>query len=431
MLELSAEHQWFLDEWDKVQDLLPGNDLPWLSDARKAALSQFKAQAFPTRRDEDWKYMPVTGILQGHFSASVDSHYTPDSVTLRRLVGDDALCLVFVDGIFAPDFSDVRACPAGIECLPLSQAVKRIPDVLQNHFNQVVAPRHAFTELNTAASREGYVVYLKEGCQLDKPLQVIFFNDCAHASFQLRNMIIADKGASATIVEQYRGAHPRKPNNYFTNAVTEVSVADDAAVTHYKMIAESPRAFHMATVAAKLARASQFTSHLFTCDGAWVRSDTDVDFTAPNAEAHLFGLYLGRDEQTIDHHTRVHHAVPHCTSHEEYRGILTDAAQATFNGQVLVAKQAMKTCADQLNKNLLLSRKAVVNTKPQLEIFADDVKCTHGATVGQLDPDALFYLQSRGIDKPQAQAMLLEGFAQAVLDRVNIDPLKDALLTYL
>ena len=283
-----------------------------------------------------------------------------------------------------------------------------------------VFDQNAFVALNTAFLENVIVIRIPSGAVIQEPIQITYNGEAGQVTHP-RVLIVVGADAHCTIVESYAGA-----GNYFTNAVTEIVAGDRAVVDHYKIQRESLEAFHVATLAAQLGRSANFVSHSISLGGALVRNDVNV-VLSEGTEATINGLYIVNGTQHIDNHTSIDHAKPHGTSHELYKGILDDQARAVFNGRIIVRQDAQKTDSKQTNKNLVLSDEAVIDTKPELQIWADDVRCTHGATIGQLDAESLFYLQSRGIGKEQARGLLTYAFAQDIVDRIKIPALKDSL----
>jgi Fe-S cluster assembly protein SufD len=303
------------------------------------------------------------------------------------------------------------------------------PDVVQRYLGQLADfGARAFTALNTALASDGAYVYIPDGVILEQPLHLLFVTTTSPASHAImtsaRALIVAGEGSQVRVVETYGGLQGAA---YFTNAVTEIVAGERSVVDHYKVQQESLDAFHVASMHVHAARSATFSSHSFSLGGRLVRNDASALLDGEGAECTLNGLYIADGERLVDNHTSIEHAKAHCPSHEIYKGILGGKARAVFNGKIIVRQDAQKTDAKQTNRALLLSDEASINTKPQLEIFADDVKCTHGAAIGQLDEDAIFYLRARGLTYFEARDMLIHAFAGDILDRVKIEPLRIAL----
>jgi Fe-S cluster assembly protein SufD len=380
-----------------------------VQDLRRAARERFEELGFPTRKNEEWKYTSVARIARTPFE--------PGSGLAEPPAGIDPLpdlaChrLVFVNGRYRKELSS----PDGIETGGLEAAAGH----LARYANY---SSHPFVALNTASLEDAAFVRIPAGKVLEKPLYLLFIAVGERTMSNPRALILAGAGAQAHIIEAYAGQ-----GEYFTNAVTELALGEGAVVDHYKLQRESAGASHIATLQVHQERASVFTSHSVSLGGALVRNDINSAMAGEGCECTLNGLYLASGEQHVDNHTVLDHAKPHCASREYYRGILSGHATGVFNGKIIVRKDAQKTDAIQSNKNLLLSPDASINTKPQLEIYADDVRCTHGATVGQLDAEALFYLMSRGIGRDEARRTLTVAFASDVLDRIRLKPLRARL----
>jgi len=344
---------------------------PWIQKLREDAFERFAQVGFPTTRDEEWRFTNVAPIARGKFAiAAAPSNVTEEA---EPHLGQHA---------------DIKA--------------------------------NAFVALNTAFLRDVQFVRVPRGKVVGQPIELVFRCGSGQAHHP-RALIVVGSGAQCTVIETYEG-----DGAYFTNAVTEFVVGDGAVVDHYKIQRESLEAFHVATMQAAVGRSANFSSHSISLGGALVRNDANA-ILSEGTEATLNGLYIVNGTQHIDNHTILDHAQPHGASHEMYKGILDGRATAVFNGRIIVRKDAQKTDSKQTNKNLVLSDNAVINTKPELQIHADDVRCTHGATIGQLDSEALFYLQSRGIPKSEARSLLTYAFAQDIIDRIKVQPLRESL----
>lgn len=391
---------------------LPQQGLPtWWQEIRVAGQKYCQEHGFPTRHDEDWKYTPFQGFLDKPFQ-HVSLQKFVNSTAYQPTPCDDQhtgyLEFAIVDGQIIGIDAIASDLPAGVLVLPVSQISQEHVELLQSYLMQQPAPVHAFHALNAALFSEGVVIYVPEGVRCEKPIVIKHRQRNNQQAVYLRHIVIVENNASVVVMEDYAGEADR---TYFTNTITQVYLGTKAKLTHYKTQRESSQASHFADVFVRQqGDSSQFESHVVSLGGQWVRSDIHVDMLAENSQCLLNGMYLPNHQQYIDHHTVIGHTVAHCSSQQDYKGIMGGAAQAVFNGQVIVAHGAQKTQASQQNKNLLLTPLAVVNTKPQLEIFADDVVCSHGATVGFLDEDTLFYLESRGLDPETAIRYLIQAF---------------------
>jgi Fe-S cluster assembly protein SufD len=344
---------------------------------------------------------------------------TFDANLLPASARADALRLLFVNGRFVQALSNVASVP-GLTIGSLADGNAE-PSALAH----IAADQDSvFTALNTSFLDDGAYLLVAEGAVIERPIEIIYFSQPADKPLVThpRTLLIVGKNAQATVIERYQGG-----GNYFTNAVTEIALAEGAIVDHVKMQQESTTAYHIANTQIVQAARSTFTSHYVALGGALVRNEVRVRFDGEHAESTVNGLYLAKGTQHLDNFTVIDHAKPNCASHELYKGILADKSHGVFNGKIFVRKDAQKTDAKQTNKVLLLSDDATIDTKPQLEIFADDVKCTHGAAVGQLDEEAMFYLQARGLTRIEARDMLLHAFAGEVLDGLKIPALRDQI----
>jgi Fe-S cluster assembly protein SufD len=349
-----------------------------LAEIRKRAAERFEACGYPTVRDEEWRFTSVAPIAKAHFptaSPNINGH-------------------------------------------SLRDALERHPELIEEHLGRYASSgSNAFVALNTASFEDGTFLHIPRNTVVDEPLWIDFTAAPERATHP-RNLIIVDANSQVRIVERYRGT-----GRYFTNTVTEIVVGENSIVEHVKLEEESPESFHVATIQVHQSRNSNFKAHNISFGGALVRNDVNAVLSS-GCEGTLNGLYLLSGKQHIDNHTALDHAAPHAASHELYKGILDGASSAVFNGKIYVRKDAQKTDAKQTNKNLVLSEGATINTKPELQILADDVRCTHGATIGQLDEEALFYLRARGIDKTAARDLLIYAFARDVIERIGIPAIR-------
>jgi Fe-S cluster assembly protein SufD len=402
----------------------------WLQDLRERAASRFTALGFPTVREEEWRFTSPSAVV------GVDYRPADPSVSIaardleRHIYADAEHRVVVVNGRFSPELSRVGSLPPGARAGSLAAFINGAADAerAERYLGQLADfDLRPFAALNTAFLQDGAYVHVPDGVVLEQPLHVLFVssNDpgAQPAVSYPRCLIVAGDRTQARIVESYAGPEA----GYLANAVTEVFVGENAILDHYKVQQESLSAAHIASMHVHAARSAAFSSHSFTLGGRFVRNDVLATLDGEGAEVTLNGLYLADGDRLVDNHTTIDHARPHCPSHEIYKGILGGKAKAVFNGKIIVRPDAQKTDAKQTNRALLLSDDALINTKPQLEIFADDVKCTHGAAIGQLDDEAIFYLRARGLTFAEARDMLIHAFAGEILDRVRIEPLKRAL----
>jgi Fe-S cluster assembly protein SufD len=413
-----------LRPWLAALNERPRGASRWLQDLRDHAASRFVELGFPTVRDEEWRFTNVAPIASSEFRVAQPARLDADALD-SFIYADAPYRLVVVNGRCSPELSRTSGLPTGVRFGSLATAVTDHADVVGRYLGQLAdAGARAFAALNTAFVQDGGYVYVPDGLVLERPLQILFVSTGDGLMSHLRTLIVAGDRTQVQIVETYVSAPGQK---HFTNAVTEIVAGEHAVIDHYKVEEESVEAFHMASMHIHAARSSNVSTHAFTLGGRLVRNDIVAVLDGEGAECTLNGLYLADGERLVDTHTTIDHAKAHCPSHEIYKGIIGGKARAVFNGKIIVRPDAQKTNAKQTNRALLLSDHATINTKPQLEIFADDVKCTHGAAIGQLDDDALFYLRARGLTFFEARDMLIHAFAGEILERVKIEPLRRAL----
>jgi len=429
MIDLMEEKDVYLSGFSRFQKEQGGSAPPWLHALRAAAIDRFAERGFPGPRDEEWRFTPLAPLLQVPFQLAVARRGSHPDATLDRVGFDTGAAhrLVFVNGQFSSELSSPRAQARGVFVGDLRAALDRHADQVQAHLARHARyDESAFAALNTAFLRDAAVVVLPKNAVVAEPIHLVFVavGDGEPAAAYPRTLVLAGVNSQATIVQSYVGAEDVL---HFTNAITEIVAEEGAVLDHYKLQRESRQAFHLETLQIQLGRSSKFASHNIALGGGWVRNEVNALLAGEGCECTLNGLYFGSDNQFIDNHTVIDHALPHCASHELYKGILDGHARGVFNGKIFVRQDAQKTDAKQTNKTLLLSDDATINTKPQLEIYADDVKCTHGATVGQLSAEAIFYLRARGIGLDEARGLLTYAFANDVVRRIQVEPLRRQL----
>ncbi len=417
---------WYLAQFDQLQKDLNGKSQEEIHRVRRRAIDQLALAGFPTTKDEEWKYTDIRPLLKTDFEFSNSSTVTESDIENYRINGLDSYQLVFINGNFRKDLSMRDDLPGNIQISPLHDYLENNKGALGNELTKhTPAGMDAFTALNTAFLHEGVVIVVPKNVVVDKPVHIIHVNNGRAKTISTpRNLIVAEQGSELKVIESFGGLGSEE---YFTNAVSEIIVGANAKIEHFKIQNENDAAFHVSSVFVHQERDSNYTSHNFVFGGKLVRNNISSKLDGEGINCILNGLYIGAGQQHIDNHTTIDHAKPNCHSEELYKGILDDKARGVFNGKIFVRQDAQKTNAIQNNNTILLSDNANIDTKPQLEIFADDVRCTHGATIGQLDEDAYFYLRSRGIDKVQARQLLIFAFASDVIDRVEIDPLRENL----
>lgn len=396
----------------------------WLFSVRKAGLARFAETGFPTLRDEDWRYTNVAPIANLPFKPIFEfpSGALPSkSIARFPFAQSCGSRMVFVNGSFASELSVLPPRSSGIRIENLNAALLDELDVVETHLAKCArAEDNSFTALNTSFFQDGALIHASAGSVLREPIFLFFLStetELGNTSHP-RNLIIADPGSRLTVIECYARL---SESVYFTNAVTEAVVGEGAIVEYCKFQDEGPEAFHIASIHARLGRNSNFTAHSVATGARLSRNNIRVHLDGEGSDCILNGLYLTKGDQLCDHHMIVEHAKPHCNSHEYFNGILDGRSRGVFHGRILVRPEAQKTDAKQTNKNLLLSDDATANTKPQLEIYADDVKCTHGATIGQLNEESIFYLRARGIGLDTARRMLIHAFAGEIIERIQCE----------
>lgn len=417
----------FLSHFDEFENSLNGNKSKTVNELRKLAITKFSELQFPTTRDEEWKYTNISPLLKHSFvpALKVEEDY---NIQVNHFLFDkmEHSFLVFVNGLFSKKLSKIKNLPKGVIAGSLAEEIRKNNPIVKDHLGKYADfSGHIFTSLSTAFVNDGAFIYIPEGKIIDDPIHVLFItvSDENKLLVQPRNLFFADRNSQSTIIEHFVSLNNEEV--YLTNTVTEIIAQENAFVDHVKLQEESLKAFHVGRMDIHQERNSNFVSHLISFGAELSRNDFNSRFNAEGGESMLNGLYLIGGSQLFDAHTLIDHAKPHCNSHEHYKGILMDNSRGVFNGKVIVRKDAQKTNAFQENNNLILSDSALVNTKPQLEIFADDVKCSHGATIGQIDEDAMFYLKSRGIGDDRAKAILIHAFASDVVRYIKINAVRD------
>ena len=397
-----------------------------LAEKRREAFARFEELGFPTRRDEAWRFTNLRPLHDKAFAPATDKPGTAPALAPYFFTGDTHR-IVLVNGRFAPALSKIGGLPKGVTLGSTAEIAGNNSALASRLLDRTdIVGGQAFASLNAALFTDGFVLALDAGVALATPVEIIHWGDAAESSLHLRNLIQLGAGSRATIIESYAG-HGR----YWTNAVALVDLAAAAALRHAKLQDEATDAIHFGQVRVNIAADARYESFVLTLGGRLSRHDSFATFAGEGAACGLFGAYLVRGEQEATNGTFVDHAVPKCTTDEVFKGVVDDRAHGVFLGKIAVRPQAQKTNANQLNKNLLLSARANVDTKPELEILADDVKCSHGATVGDLDEQALFYLEARGIPADEARRMLIEAFAADAIDRIEDDTaLREHLLAH-
>ena len=429
MVHVAQELAGYLSDFEQFEKDGATGAASWVHQLRTAAIARFAELGFPTTRHEEWKYTPVAPIAKVPFTRLGHEGPVLLSGALERLgFGlSEGARLVFVNGRYSEEFSSLRALPGGVRMGSLASALAADSERIQPHLARYARYQdHAFVALNTAFIEDGAFLNVPAGKVVGDPIHLLFISTArgtATASHP-RNLIVVGNNSQVTIVETYVGIDTAV---YFTNAVTEIVVGENAALDHYKLQRESEEAFHVATLQVHQARNSTVASHSIALGGALVRNDVNVILDGEGGECTLDGLYMTTGQQHVDNHTRIDHARPHGLSRQLYKGILDGQSRGVFSGKIVVHPAAPKTDAKQTNKNLLLSGDALIDTKPQLEINNNDVKCTHGSSIGRLDEESIFYLRSRGIGEEMARDLLTYAFASEIINRIKGEPLRATL----
>ena len=391
---------------------------------RTKAIKNFEQEGFPTKRLENWKYTSLKKTLQHDYKLFPSKSQTLEFKDIESFLINDieSYKIIFVDGKYCSHLSETTHDGMDICILSSALTQSKYDLVIENYFNKI-SKKDGITSLNTAFSSEGSYIHIPKNIQVDKPIQIIYFSTGKDESvfYQPRNLIVVDENSQVEIIEKY---HSLNENNVLVNTVTEIYADKKSIVKHYKIQNDNNTSSLIDNTFVSQQHSSSYNLHTFSFGGELVRNNLNIFQNDERIESSIKGITIIDENQHVDHNTLIHHRKPNCNSYQDYKGIFGGKSVGVFNGRVLVEKEAQKTNAFQANNNVLVSDKAVINTKPQLEIFADDVKCSHGCTVGQLDKNALFYLRSRGIPEKEATALMMYGFANKVLTSVGIPEIK-------
>ena len=419
-----------LQNFTDFQRRAAGRNLPWLRKLREDAFARFAEVGFPTTRDEDWRFTNVTPIARGQFRLPGNALVQLPPAELKSWnIEGSAARLVFVNGRYAPELSRIDVLPKGVAVSSLREQIEGNSDQISKQLGQhASSQRDAFVALNTAFIEDGAYVHLKRGVVAEAPIHLLFVSSSDHTALMShpRNLIVFEDQSQGTVVEEYVSLGG---GGMLSNSVTELVAGDDAHVSHYMIEREHKEAFNVSTLRIQQGRTANVASHSFLLGGGLVRNNVHPVLAGEGGECLINGLFVGSGKQHLDNYMHVEHASPHCASRQFYNGILDDKAHGVFHGRIVVHKDAQKTDAKQTNRNLLLSDDAQIDTKPQLEIYADDVKCTHGATVGQLNDESIFYLRARGIGAETARRILIHAFAGEIIERIRSAPAREDLDT--
>ncbi len=418
----------FVDQYGAVRDTLPGGALPWLCALREGAIAAFAADGLPAPRTESWKYTNLRPLEKLDFALLANENISIDKLPTLLPHGAGGHRLVFVNGTFRAELSVLEELPDGVSVGSMADMLSHNPVALEEHLGQIgVDTEQPMLALNTALMHDGLVLQVASDVAVPLPIEVIFIGAAPDAprAFHPRNLIVLEPGARVTIIEHHAGLGT---GGYLANSVSEVLVGAGAALHHYKVQAEDATAFHIATSHVRLERDAFYDGFTLATGARLSRNETSVRMVGMGAECHLNGAYMLRGEQHCDNTTVIEHEAPHTSSREVFKGVIDDKARAVFQGRIVVHRHAQKSDGHQLSKALLLSDHAEIDAKPELEIYADDVKCSHGATTGDLDHAALFYLRSRGIPEVTARHLLIEAFLTDSIQRIAAEGLCPALM---
>jgi len=416
----------YLEAFDQFNNRTDAVQPSWLQSLRQDAFARFSETGFPTTHDEDWRFTNVAAVSNTAFELA-----GPEVVSKEQLEQFGAsqfdCCLVFVNGLFSHELSVVASLPQGVTVGSLAGQLKNDPASVEQHLGRYLnTQRDAFAALNTAFVKDGAYVHVPRGVVVETPIYALYVTvpGAKPAMNHPRNLIVAHENSQVTVVEDYVSIGE---GITFSNAATELVAADNANVSHYMIVREGEQAYNFSTLRIQQGRSANVATHSLLLSGALVRNNVHPVLAGEGSECLINGLFMANGRQHMDNYMLVEHASPHCDSRQFYNGILNGQSHGVFHGRIIVHKDAQKTDAKQTNRNLLLSDDAQIDTKPQLEIYADDVKCTHGATIGQVDENALFYLRSRGLAEAAARHVLLLAFANECLDRMNSPQVREHL----
>lgn len=411
-------------DFETTGTTLFGSESAVISGKRNNAFLSFSKLGFPNKKNEEYKYTNIEAVLKKDFSTALTGHSSVNEIYFEPIVKSTVL-LVLINGVYSEKHSRVNSLPAGVFAGSLAQGYLLKKDIVEKYFaSSAASAPDGLIALNTALAKDGAFIYLPKGMVLETPIHIINVSSSGEISFVLqRNLIVLEQDAEAKIIESYQSSDLTA--NYFSNCLTEVIVGGQANLNHYRLQNESAHAFQVNTTQVHQNTNSSYNTYTFTLNGALVRNNLNIVLDDENIESHLFGLYLLNKNQHIDNHTLVDHRKPNCFSNELYKGIMDENSTGVFNGRIFVRQDAQKTNAFQSNKNILLSDDATINTKPQLEIYANDVKCSHGTSTGKIDEESLFYLRSRGIGESSARKLLMYAFAEEVVSTIKIKELRD------
>lgn len=426
-ITLSEKDNGFINGFEGFKDNAPGGKLDWLKSIREKAISRFSELGFPTVKDEDWRFTNVGPIARSSFSILNNGIEKVSAADLKPFQFEDTeiIELVFVNGHYSQELSRIGNLPQGVIVKNLADAIESEQEIVKDNLAKYADfNEEAFTALNTAFMEDGGFVFIPKGTLMETPVHLLYISteEDTPSITNPRNLIIAEDNTQTNVIEHYTSL---ADSVYLSNVVTEIVVGENSTIGHYMIELESKKAFNISTLRVQQARSSNIRSHSVLLGGSLVRNNVHPVLAGEGCDSLINGLYLPAHRQHMDNYMKVEHASPHCDSRQLYNGILDGRSRGVFHGRIIVHEDAQKTDAKQTNRNLLLSDTAQIDTKPQLEIYADDVKCTHGATIGQIDENALFYLRSRGISKDAARDIILNAFTNESLENMSVESVKN------
>lgn len=425
-ITLTQKDNGYLQGFEGFEKTAPGADLDWLKSLRKDAIQKFQNLGFPTLKDEDWRFTNIAPITRGSFDILENgvSKISRSDLVPFQFEDEQVAELVFVNGHYSKELSKTTELPKGVIVKNLAEALESDQEILKDNLAKYAEfSEEAFTALNTAFMTDGGFVYIPKGTVVESPIHLLYISTGGDipSITNPRNLIIAEDNCEANVVEHYASL---SDDVYLSNVVTEIVVGENSSIGHYLIELESKKAFNISTLRVQQARSSNIKSHSILIGGSLVRNNVHPVLAGEGCDSLINGLFMPTHRQHIDNYMKVEHASPHCDSRQLYNGLLDGRSRGVFHGRIIVHEDAQKTDAKQTNRNLLLSDNAQIDTKPQLEIYADDVKCTHGATIGQIDENALFYLRSRGISKEDSRDIIMNAFTNETLENMSVESVK-------
>jgi Fe-S cluster assembly protein SufD len=413
----------YAESFDPAAPGLPGATLPWLAELRSQSAERLARAGLPSTRVERWKYTNLNGLAAVRFASPGAAAAVAENALQSTPLIENAYRLVFIDGQLRRDLSSEEAPPRGLRLLGLAEALNRDPNLVSAYLSEANSSDDAITLVNLAFMTDGFVALVEVDAIIDTPIELSFIGSSHDQPLAMhgRNLVIMGAGSRATLIETYGGR-----GVYWSNPVSQIRLAENAELRHYKAQMDSAAAFHIASTSVHSAAGSRYESFVLAAGAALARNEIRVALDGEGAACRLGGSYLARGRQHVDNTTEIIHAKPHTTSDEVYKGVLDDQSRGVFQGRIVVQPHAQKSDGHQLNKTILLSDRAEIDTKPELEIYADDVKCSHGATAGELDDGALFFLRARGIDVAEARRMLVTAFVGDAVDGISAEAVQHA-----